>query len=475
MKFKNLLYGLLALSLCFAGVMVYLFFAGRSEDTSQSTKVGAVIKDRAKTVSRRSGKLNIAYAGDLIGSLIPCDCTSPPMGGVARRATVLTTYRRGSPDTPVLVLETGNAMMQSDNLEVPGNKSVVQALEALGIDMINTTVADLRRLNRMMELGQLPKEMRSVYISSILEPTPDLKFPVKPYAIHSLKPNEGNQEIHVGVLAVSPPGIETMQGVKALSPEQAIERYLPEVDSKSDIVILLARETGDQLVRLARMYPGIDVIINGSLTSEGNEYPKTGNTVIVESARRGFALGTLDLEWDARGHITKYKNQLIPLAPMIPDSPQLAAITEEARQEEVKLAEEEAKKNPRLQVPLAFAGSKECMICHEKAYRAWEKSKHAQAMETLKRSHDQFSQGCVPCHVTGFGVARGYVDIVNTPGLAGVQCEACHGMSANHVKKPQTVKPGLGFKVKHKSCMRCHAPERSPRFSFETYWAKIKH
>jgi hypothetical protein len=72
MKLKRVLYGLLTLSLLFAGVMSYLFFSARSEDTDQSSKGAAKIKDRAKTVSGKGGKLKIAYAGDLIGSLDPC-------------------------------------------------------------------------------------------------------------------------------------------------------------------------------------------------------------------------------------------------------------------------------------------------------------------------------------------------------------------------------------------------------------------
>jgi 2',3'-cyclic-nucleotide 2'-phosphodiesterase (5'-nucleotidase family) len=397
------------------------------------------------------------------------------MGGVARRAAALAVYRRSGKDTAVLVLETGNDMKQSDNLDDPANKWMAQALELLNINIVNTTIADLRRLTRLSELDQLPKEMHSLYLSSIVEPGPSPKFSVKPYSIQTLRPSEGNEEVHVGVLAVSPPGREELHGARLLSPEEAIERYLPEVDAKSDIVILLARMSGDQLVRLARMYPGIDIIINGSSTGEGQEYPKVGDTVIVEASKQGESLGTLEVEWDAEGHITKSVNQPIPLPPMITDSPQLAAIVDQAHAEQARLAEEEAKKSPPLTIPSVFAGDKECKICHEKAFQVWEKSKHAHAIDALIATHDQYNQACIPCHVTGLGVNRGYADLVRTAGLANVQCEACHGMSVKHVKSPQTEKPGLGLKVKQKSCTRCHAPEQSPNFNFETYWAKIKH
>jgi hypothetical protein len=90
-------------------------------------------------------------------------------------------------------------------------------------------------------------------------------------------------------------------------------------------------------------------------------------------------------------------------------------------------------------------------------------------------THDQYNQTCVVCHVTGFGVSRGYADLIRTAWLANVQCEACHGMSVKHVKSPQTEKPGLGFKARRDSCVRCHTPENSPSFNSEKYWAKIEH
>jgi hypothetical protein len=77
MNLKKLLNLLFVLALVFAGFMSFLYFreGPRSTDAlpSQSARVpSAVVSGRGKTVSGKPGKLIIAYAGDIVGSLDPC-------------------------------------------------------------------------------------------------------------------------------------------------------------------------------------------------------------------------------------------------------------------------------------------------------------------------------------------------------------------------------------------------------------------
>ena len=106
-----------------------------------------------------------------------------------------------------------------------------------------------------------------------------------------------------------------------------------EVERQSDIIVLLARSSDAELVRLARLFPALDVVISGSPTSEGREFPKTGNTVMVESAHGGIALGMLEIAWDAAGRIQKSANTMIPLPPQVPEDSRLAEIAEKSHRE----------------------------------------------------------------------------------------------------------------------------------------------
>jgi hypothetical protein len=71
MKWKNIIYGILAISVVFAGLMGYLF-VGNLERGNSSSVLSQAVSDRGATVSRKAGKAIIAYTGDMIGNLEPC-------------------------------------------------------------------------------------------------------------------------------------------------------------------------------------------------------------------------------------------------------------------------------------------------------------------------------------------------------------------------------------------------------------------
>jgi 2',3'-cyclic-nucleotide 2'-phosphodiesterase (5'-nucleotidase family) len=399
------------------------------------------------------------------------------MGGVARRATVLFETRMGKP-VPSITVETGNELKQSDTLDEPMNRWVLEALNGLGVDFVNTTPGDLLRLNHLAQNGIAKgTELRPRFVATLSADGVKQPFPVKPYEIKTVKSSTG-EEARVGVLALSPTSLTESQ---ADLYEAALKKYLPEVERQSDVVILLSRLQDDDMFRIAAQFPGIDVIVNGTSSGEGREFPKAGNTVIVESARKGIALGLLEIEWDQKGHISKFNNQLVPLPPMIPDQPALAAIVEKAREEWGKAEEEQVKKSaPPPDTVSSFAGSAACKLCHEKAYAAWQKSGHARAFERLKGAN-QFDAECLRCHATAYGFKGGFVNMMWTPRLASVHCEACHGEAADHVRNPQRIHPGpkglqeARREVGSQFCLRCHDMDNSPAFKFETYWPKIKH
>lgn len=390
-------------------------------------------------------------------------------------------FMRNRPEEAVLVVETGNAMKQSTSLDDPASRWVLEALNEVGCHAVNAAVADLLRLNRIAELGKLPQELRTNYIATMVELQGPKHFPTRPYVIQTLRPSQKNQEVRVGILAVSPAAQDWTSLGNSSTPEDALKRYLPEVDRQSDIVVLLARMPDPELFKLAQMFPAIDVIVNGNPTGEGREFPKTGDTVIVESAHGGIALGVLEVEWNSKGRIERSKNQMIPLPPLLPEDPQIALIAKKAHDASAEMQEAEARKSAPVSASSLLAGAKACVDCHEKAFKVWEKSSHAYAIETLKRTRDHFNDACLECHVTGFGDSQGYVNYLRTPRLANVQCEACHGPALQHSRSPQMYHPGVGEltqvrkKVSQKFCLRCHTPENSPKFNFAEYWKTIEH
>jgi hypothetical protein len=116
----------------------------------------------------------------------------------------------------------------------------------------------------------------------------------------------------------------------------------------------------------------------------------------------------------------------------------------------------------------AYVGDseKKCAMCHKAQVEAWKKWPMATAWGKLS-DEDKKNETCVKCHVTGYGQEGGWVSFEKTPGLVGVQCEACHGPATEHMKVPMADKEKRKATMKkpdEASCKVCHIKEGNPNF-----------
>jgi len=118
-----------------------------------------------------------------------------------------------------------------------------------------------------------------------------------------------------------------------------------------------------------------------------------------------------------------------------------------------------------------FIGSNQCQKCHLEPYKVWEKSKHSGAIQVLLAAKRQEDYDCIGCHVVGFEKKGGYLDQANTPHLASVGCENCHGPGKDHAQNP-TLHKTSGDKF---ICTECHVNGHSPNFDLAKYWREIQH
>lgn len=141
---------------------------------------------------------------------------------------------------------------------------------------------------------------------------------------------------------------------------------------------------------------------------------------------------------------------------------------------------------------IEYVGSKKCKTCHIKQYKSWKETKMAQALEVLKPgeaveakethgidpdSDYTADAECLQCHTTGYGKPGGFVSVDETPDLAGVGCESCHGAGGRYLETDlmslknkdhsfESVREaGLIYPVTEETCTsQCHN-ENSPFFS----------
>lgn len=119
---------------------------------------------------------------------------------------------------------------------------------------------------------------------------------------------------------------------------------------------------------------------------------------------------------------------------------------------------------------------KNCKLCHKDQVAAWSKWPMAKAWDRLDDKQKKDDK-CIGCHVTGYKKPGGFSSIDKTPKLVGIQCEACHGPAADHLKVP------LNDKAKKKStmtvpteasCKVCHAKAGNPNFKEFKYQDAVK-
>ncbi len=116
-----------------------------------------------------------------------------------------------------------------------------------------------------------------------------------------------------------------------------------------------------------------------------------------------------------------------------------------------------------------YKGAAACVSCHKKEGESWKKSRHAQALASLKQVGKQFDPECISCHVQGFGQG-GYREEAETPDLANVGCENCHGPYQPH----ETGWPNR-VKANEATCVTCHQGSHSPQFRYTDSYPKIAH
>lgn len=143
-----------------------------------------------------------------------------------------------------------------------------------------------------------------------------------------------------------------------------------------------------------------------------------------------------------------------------------------------------------------YGPAKNCKKCHFKQYKSWDKSSMAQSFENLRPginaevkvaagldadadyTHDA---DCLACHTTGYGEPGGFVSIEETPELAGIGCDSCHGPSSAYLEimtteyKAHPIKEmtdrGLIYPPTAVQCATCHNDQSPFKASVDPQYA----
>jgi hypothetical protein len=264
-------------------------------------------------------------------------------------------------------------------------------------------------------------------------------------------------------------------------PQEALERYLPEMQKAADIVVLIAQMPSAAVREmLTAMGPGsgIDICIEGR---DARQYRRinrvNGDVILVAANNEGKYVGQLDLVLGADKSI---QDAVVTVHALDDNAPEIKELREKVDAfkvesgDEVAVVESFTHSRGQGSPSEQFLGVHNCARCHTDAARAYSKTKHAQAFNTLQTKGQENNPECVSCHVVGFDWVNGYDQVAdpNLPGresLKNVQCEACHGYGTQHSRT------GDWLAAARESCVVCHDQANSPDFDYESYWARIAH
>lgn len=450
-----------------------------------------------KTVSPAPTALTILYTSSAQGAIRSCNCTKFRFGGYGRELTVLRAIRKDTPNT--VLIEGGDSVQW---LGFQGSLKLEVTKKALAMLEYNAMVPGEEELGRSGHrlIDEFdPKQVPIICANLKAEEGGKASYP--PYIIVKTKGG-----LRVGLMGLLDQDIGKLFQQKYLAgvisdPVDALRSNVHRLRSQCDTVVVIFHGPADRAEKLASV-KGIDVILSTHRTSREVSMPPKGlneveattktvnETVLVDAGTKtAWSLGRIDLEFGKNRKVTSAKHGLIYLDRRYEEAPEMVA-TYEGYNQKVKTAvlTQSSEFKTKMETTLAkrglnltqmrerlnkspFATSGACKSCHTSIHESWSKSRHATAMSTLERVRQDYDPECVTCHTTGSQVRNGFKNLKDTPKLANVQCESCHGPGLAHTQKPAK---GYG-RVDEATCRGCHTEERTPDFDFEASYARTKH
>lgn len=389
----------------------------------------------------------VIVGGSIGGYLSPCGCTKPMSGGIRRRATAI---RALSEPERTLVLDAGGLAAGVGRQDEIKAETAAEALRAMEVDAINLTSGEARLGASLV--ASIVRLSGSKVVSSSVEGAEGIRRTLVkgPFLVTGL--------------TFAGSKVAQALDVRSADTEAAVVALLEEAKELERTSILLWDGDRGTAEALAQRHPRLSLIVYSSAAKVPEAPLKVGRTWLVTPGEKGKALVRLEF---GDGQFKGYR--AVDLGPEFEDDPKVSQMfkTYNSRVAEEKLLD----KLPRAP-GAAFAGSKRCGSCHPQAYKVWQGSRHAQALATLEKEGQDRDPDCVGCHVVGLELDRGFRSRKETPTLADVGCESCHGPGAAHSAAPSrapmtTIGPA--------SCRSCHVPDHSPSFDYDSYWKRIAH
>ena len=416
---------------------------------------------------------SILLSGNWQGQIEPCGCTENQLGGLDRRSETINSI---APDKQSrLILEAGPLIEKIDRQNQLKFDTFLRAMKVVDYDAVCMSAAELKLLHS--HTVDLELSARPPIICSNMPESELGKFGGLQYLVKELKYKDNACKAYIFGVADgynSPAGKE----MGLIEPGQAVKDLVKKLklkDQKNILTILLSQTDKDTLVDEVKSIDQIDLFVCRGFGDEPEKRFVSKTLVVCDTGSLSKYLTRFSVAADKPVSPDSLKLDGIPIHSSfnldknivkLMDDYQFAMMVE-------NLISEKVERMP-LEGGNMFAGSASCGApdCHPKVYEKWSTLKHSQAVPTLEKVNRNFDPECMECHTVGLRYESGYKSQEETPELAAVGCEMCHGPGMIHNEYPNEP-----YKEIYTPCEQCHNDYHSPEFQDkrEEYFEKIKH
>lgn len=475
--------------------LVYLIIAGVVAGTMAFPIASLSVSTQNRKDRTADGPVSLLYASQVYGQVRSCNCTKFRYGGYGRQATLMKQLSDQSAN--VVLVDCGDALSGDTSTQGQFKRDLTaRIMSKIGYNAwvagATEIAADLHAVNeKCAELG-VPVTCANVFDSSTGKR-------VCPSHI-SYKTPGGVRVAIIGLFSKNLVSNDVLRktGVKVGDPADLLRKMAPGIKKSADLIVVAAHMPLAEATAIAELGIG-DVVICSHIERELHmpdkdenvvEVPYTtiGNVIFLRSlTRSNWSVGKLEIKRAKANKWQASSNSLLYMDRDYDEHPEIVKLFDEhneslrdhyIKQRDKMRAELDAKVRASGLDPdeirernKRFAGHGACRECHSKAYEVWASSRHSRAIDTLKKTKQEYDTECIDCHTTGRHQMTGFVNMKETPELANVQCEACHGPGKEHIAKPAK---GFGA-TGEANCRGCHTDELDPEFDYELRWKKIAH
>jgi 2',3'-cyclic-nucleotide 2'-phosphodiesterase (5'-nucleotidase family) len=274
--------------------------------------------------------LVILYTGDGQGNIEPTGCCSK-IGGLARRATKIKEFKEKY--TPLILVDTGDFLWKNprDTVHPIRVEHIHNAFMAIGYDAINIADGEIASGDEFIKHFGNNAAMPLVSSNVVASKEGGRTWP--PYIIKK------TGKLKTAVIGLASPDLvkNNPDGIFTVSdPVKTLEKYLPEIKAKADIIILLSHLGWDPSRQMAQTYPDIDIVIVAHDTYPTFDPERIGKTLLVKNSWGGGLLGVIDVWADPSNRAEKIESRLEVLVTEIQPLPEYAKFETDFKKDAVE-------------------------------------------------------------------------------------------------------------------------------------------